>query len=102
MRGITRLCALILAAGTGIAQAADVNGVRLWAGPDGTRVVFDLGGPVSHQVFMLDNPARVVVDIDSARWVGPEASSTGVVRAVRHGPQPGGGLRIVLDVDAAV
>jgi N-acetylmuramoyl-L-alanine amidase len=102
MQSIIRIGAWILLAGAGAAQAANVNGVRLWSGPDGTRVVFDLEAAVTHQVFVLDNPDRVVIDIDGARWTGPEASGTGLVRAVRHGPQPGGGLRIVLDLDSPV
>jgi len=65
-------------------------------------VVFDLQAPVVHQLFVLDNPDRVVVDIASARWAAPEASGMGLVKAVRHGPQPNGGLRIVLDVTGPV
>jgi N-acetylmuramoyl-L-alanine amidase len=85
-----------------MAQAADVNGVRLWTGPEGTRVVLDLQAPVSYQVFNLDNPDRVVIDLEHARWAAADAPASGVVRSVRHGVKPGGGLRIVLDVDAGV
>ena len=102
MRSITRLCTWILAASASIAQAADVNGVRLWAGPEGTRVVFDLDAPVRYQVFGLDDPDRLVVDIEGTRWAAAEAAASGVVRAVRHGAQPGGDLRIVIDLDADV
>jgi N-acetylmuramoyl-L-alanine amidase len=43
-----------------------IKEVRLWAGPDGTRLVFDLSEPVEHSVLTLDNPDRVVVDIPGA------------------------------------
>ncbi|MBP1472845.1 N-acetylmuramoyl-L-alanine amidase [Frateuria sp. MAH-13] len=32
------------------AQAADVQGARVWAGPEYTRVVFDLSGPVDYKL----------------------------------------------------
>jgi N-acetylmuramoyl-L-alanine amidase len=102
MRSITRLCTWILAGSASIAQAADVNGVRLWTGPEGTRVVLDLQAPVRYQVFSLDDPDRVVIDIEQARWAAADAPGSGAVRAVRHGAKPGGGLRIVLDLNAAV
>jgi N-acetylmuramoyl-L-alanine amidase len=102
MRSITRLCTWILAASASIAQAGDVNGVRLWAGPEGTRVVFDLDAPVRYQVFGLDNPDRLVVDLERTRWAAAEAAVSGIVRAIRHGAQPGGDLRIVIDLDADV
>jgi N-acetylmuramoyl-L-alanine amidase len=102
MRSTTKLCTWILALSAAGAQAADVQGVRLWAGPEGTRVVLDLAAPVTHQLFMLDDPERVVIDIDHATWAAAEAAPTGVVRAVRHGNLPQGGLRIVLDLTAAV
>jgi N-acetylmuramoyl-L-alanine amidase len=73
MRSITRLCTWILAGSASIAQAADVNGVRLWTGPEGTRVVLDLQAPVRYQVFSLDDPDRVVIDIEQARWAAADA-----------------------------
>ncbi len=38
------------------AAATQVQGVRLWAAPDSTRVVFDISGPVNHRLFTLQNP----------------------------------------------
>jgi N-acetylmuramoyl-L-alanine amidase len=34
----------------------------MWASPDGTRLVFDISAPLEHQVFVLENPDRIVVD----------------------------------------
>jgi N-acetylmuramoyl-L-alanine amidase len=102
MRTITRLCTLILAMSVSSARAADVEALRLWAGPEGTRVVLDLAAPVTHQLFVLDHPDRVVVDIEGGRWAASDAEPTGVVRTIRHGAQPGNVLRIVLDLEAPV
>lgn len=40
-----------------------IKGVRLWRAPDNTRVVFDLSGPVQHNMFTLTGPERVIIDI---------------------------------------
>ncbi len=50
----------------GIVQAGDVQKVRMWLAPDKTRLVFDLTGPVSHKIFPLKNPDRLVLDISGA------------------------------------
>jgi nuclear transport factor 2 (NTF2) superfamily protein len=51
------------------AYAVDVRGIRLWAGPDNTRVVLDLSASAQHTLKVLKNPDRVVLayTIDS-RW----------------------------------
>ena len=92
-------CVMSLAA-TG-AGAAELRDVRLWASPDGTRVVFDLDGSAAHSVFTLENPNRVVVDLRDTRRAGALAmqlEGKGLVQRVRSGPQEGGGLRVVLDL----
>ena len=85
------------------AATSRVTDVRLWAGPEGTRLVLDLSAPVEFDVFTLDNPHRVVVDLASAQLSAikglPEGQ--GAVRKVRTGTQAGHGLRIVLDVESA-
>jgi N-acetylmuramoyl-L-alanine amidase len=82
------------------APPATVKDVRLWAGPDGTRLVFDLSAPVEHNILTLENPDRVVVDIpgatiDSVR-VLPEGQ--GFVKQLRAAEQPNGDLRVVVDL----
>ena len=85
------------------ASPVQVSDVRLWSGPEGTRLVLDLSGPARHAVFSVDHPDRVVIDIQNARLAmrKPLPDGQGPVRAVRSGPQAGGALRIVLDLDAA-
>jgi N-acetylmuramoyl-L-alanine amidase len=78
-----------------------VRDVRLWAGPDKTRVVLDLSGPATHRLFTLENPGRVVVDIkpahaELARLRLPPGA--GLVRSVRGANRPGGEVRIVVDL----
>ena len=59
MRGFLVVLLLCLSP---LSWAAEVNGVRVWAGPEGTRVVFDLSAPVAHNLFSLKNPNRIVLE----------------------------------------
>jgi N-acetylmuramoyl-L-alanine amidase len=104
LRGIG-LFVLLLASGSAAAADVALKDVRLWASPDSTRVVLDLTAPASYTLFALSGPERIVIDFDridadikSLRL--PEGA--GVVKAVRLGERGKAGLRIVLDVNAAV
>ena len=47
-------------------QSHKVENVRLWHSPDRTRVVFEVSENVTHSMFSLDKPRRLVVDIENA------------------------------------
>jgi len=49
------------------AQQVEVRGARIWKAPDETRLVVDTADSVTHKVFSLDNPDRLVIDIPDAR-----------------------------------
>jgi N-acetylmuramoyl-L-alanine amidase len=90
-------------AGQGLVLAETVNfeKVRLWAAPDHTRVVFDTSGPVSHNVFSLQNPDRLVIDVPAAQAsaaLQSANSASGLVKAVRTARNADKSLRIVLDL----
>jgi N-acetylmuramoyl-L-alanine amidase len=96
-------CACILFASlTLAASVVTVKDIRLWAGPDATRLVFDLSAPVEHSVMTLQNPDRVVIDlvgarVDESRSV-PEGQ--GFVKQLRVGEQSDGDLRFVIDLSS--
>jgi N-acetylmuramoyl-L-alanine amidase len=85
------------------APAADssiVKAVRIWGGPDSTRVIFELSGPVDYQLFQLSKPDRVVIDLDNGAFgkgVGAKPGK-GAVKDMRIGHFQGK-ARIVLDLD---
>ena len=101
------LTALLLS-GMGVVNAAASDGVeriRIATGNASTRVVLDLKRPVSHTVFTLSNPSRVVVylhattiDASSIGLPGP----TGIVRGVRLANRDNGDARVVLDLSTPV
>jgi N-acetylmuramoyl-L-alanine amidase len=84
-----------------------VEGVRMHEAPDYTRVVFDISGPVEYDLFTLDNPRRVVIDLrDTSARPGfdPALANSGwgaCVTAVRAAPR-GSAYRVVLDLARAV
>jgi N-acetylmuramoyl-L-alanine amidase len=87
------------------AHAVDVRGIRLWAGPDGTRVVLDLSGSAQHSLQVLKDPDRVVLDVAGARLargVHAAPAGTGAVKLVRTARRPSGELRIVLDLSRPI
>jgi N-acetylmuramoyl-L-alanine amidase len=97
------LLAVLLPASTAWAQV-QVHDVRLWAGPDTTRIVLDLSSPAAHKLFTLENPGRVVVDLKPARidlGVVRLPAGIGLVRSVRGANRPDGEVRIVLDLAGA-
>jgi len=87
-----------------ISQAASVKNVRMWLAPDHARLVFDLSGPVTHKLFTLQNPDRLVVDIPKSQMktrldkivLGKSPIST--MRSSRKGST----LRIVMDLKEKV
>lgn len=86
-------------------QAATVDGVRMWAGPDNTRLVFDVSGPVDHKVFVLRNPDRVVVDMENSRLLRKPRGldfRKGLVTGLRSGERNKHDLRMVLDLKNSV
>jgi N-acetylmuramoyl-L-alanine amidase len=93
---------LVWIATTGAVLAAtEFEGVRLWAAPDHTRVVFDTSGPVSHKLFPLANPNRLVIDVETAvaaETLETAAAVGGLVKGIRTAINKPGMLRIVLDL----
>ena len=98
-----RLCLGIIAyCLVALVQAAPVQieGVRIWAAPDSTRVVFDISGPVTHELNLLSNPYRAVIDIkdsELAHKLSQPGATDKFLQAVRSGRHKDD-LRVVLDL----
>ena len=83
------------------AAPATLENIRIWAAPDNTRIVFDVSEPVNHQLDILENPQRVVIDIANARLekspTQPKVDDK-YLKRVRSGMRNRNDLRIVLDL----
>lgn len=92
---------LFLLVGVVNAWSAEVDNVRVWHAPDHTRLVFDLSGPITHQLFALSDPDRIVIDIPDTQM---QASLEKLklkgspLQRVRSGVRNQQDLRIVLDL----
>lgn len=78
-----------------------IEGLRMWPAPDNTRLVFDTSAPVQHTLFTLDNPHRIVIDINDARMRTDTSKldfSKSLIKGIRKGKHGKKGLRIVLDL----
>lgn len=88
-------------AGIAAAAGATVQNVRLWDAPDHSRLVFDLSQPLEHRVLVLQNPPRVVIDLERTRLQGTLPAvepGSPLVTSLRAAQFDADTLRIVLDL----
>ncbi|ORU89584.1 MAG: N-acetylmuramoyl-L-alanine amidase [Cycloclasticus sp. symbiont of Poecilosclerida sp. M] len=102
-----RLSALILLLSSQfvLAAPANIDSLRFWTAPDHTRLVFGTSSPVEHKIFMLANPARLVIDIEDSGFkadIPAFSSNHALIDRVRHGKRNKGGLRVVLDLKQTI
>jgi len=104
LRFIT-VCLLLTVALATHAKGVRVDSLRYWTAPDHTRMVFDVTTPAAHQVFLLDNPARLVIDFKQAKLLKalpqPPKNHT-LFSKVRSGIRNKKDLRVVVDLKAGV
>ena len=83
-------------------SAAEIDGFRVWTDPEKTRAVLDLDDRTEYQLFTLDDPPRVVIDLQRSRLdtaLGFKPEHAGIIDGVRHGAPRDGTLRVVLDLE---
>jgi len=101
--------ALVMLAGhktTFAKSSAALTGIRVSQTSDNhTRVVFDLSTGTGHNLFTLDNPRRIVIDLKRTR----ESSAlvvvkqkTSLMRGIRSAKRGSDTLRVVLDLKNSV
>jgi N-acetylmuramoyl-L-alanine amidase len=86
-------------------SAAQIASARMWPAEEYTRVIFESKSPIEHQMVVLDDPPRVVLDLARIE-VSPELDalasrvqpSDPYVARVRIGHPSDGFLRVVLDL----
>jgi N-acetylmuramoyl-L-alanine amidase len=97
----TLFIALFCCAVTSMAQAAVVESVRSYRAPEYTRLVFDLSAEVKHEIFTLDNPGRIVVDLSdvslNADFSSLDIANTPITN-IRSAPRNTNDARVVFDL----
>ncbi|HVV95867.1 MAG TPA: N-acetylmuramoyl-L-alanine amidase [Rhodanobacteraceae bacterium] len=98
------LGAAMLLAGSGGARAADIQNLRIWAGPEYTRAVFDVSGPADYKLFELSKPDRIVLDIHGSAFADSFGAPgvKGLLKGIRAGRQGKDDARVVFDLAEGV
>ena len=82
--------------------AAEVSGFRVWADPVKTRAVLDLDRKTAYKLFTLQNPHRVVIDMEGSSIDIPlelDEEHAGLIKSVRYGQPDKNTLRVVFDLN---
>ncbi len=96
-------CAAALVA-VGPARAAEIKNLRVWAGPEYTRAVFDVSGPTDYKLFELAKPDRIVLDLHASAFADTfgAPAAKGLLKGIRAGKQGKDDARIVFDLAEGV
>ncbi len=108
----TLLTAVLLPFGSECAAAEPtirISAARVWPAADFTRITFESPAAIQHRIFSLENPDRLVLDLDNVD-IAPAltglATAVGekdpYVRSVRVGRFKPGTIRLVFDLKATV
>ena len=105
IRAITSLLLAVIC-NIALADPVRINGIRMWPAPDHTRVVFDVSRPVQHEVFVLSDPERIVIDFSNTRLaiktLPPVPDSNRLLQRLRSATRNKTNLRMVLDLNTVV
>jgi len=86
-------------------SAANLQGVRVSDTHDGTRLVLDLDNQPRYKIFTLENPNRLVIDVQQSakqdKLALPDFSNT-PIKKLRQGVKPNNALRFVFDLSEKV
>ena len=101
--------ALALIAATDSIAAERILASRVWPAQEYTRVTLESASPVRHQFFFVDNPARLVVDLEGVE-LGEElkglpakvGANDPYIQAVRVGVNRPNVVRVVFDLKTEV
>ncbi len=89
-----------LAARPPSAQAMPVvTDIRTGVHTELTRLVLDVDNKIDYQIFVLDNPYRIVIDLPEVAWQLKKVNTQyrGLIRGMRYGLFEAGTSRIVID-----
>jgi len=96
---------LLLVAVVAHAQQTRIELLRYRVASDHTRMVFDVSSQVKHNIFMLDNPSRVVIDIANStlsKKLAPPPANHALFKRIRSAKRNKRDLRVVIDLKAKV
>ncbi|MCK9396127.1 MAG: N-acetylmuramoyl-L-alanine amidase [Methylobacter sp.] len=91
----------LLAAVPGYAQQIDISSLRYWNTPDQTQMLFDVTASPEHRIFLMKNPARLVIDmrnVNLKQALSQPPSSHPLFSQLRVATRNKTDIRIVIDL----
>ncbi len=85
----------------GYAQQIDVRSLRYWNTPDQTQMLFDVSALPEHRIFLMKNPARLVIDmrnVNLKQALSQPPSSHPLFSQLRVATRNNTDIRIVVDL----
>jgi len=84
--------------------ANTVKGVRIWAGPDSTRLVLDLSAAADYSSRRLSNPERLEIELKgvSSLDLGSVSGESGLVKRVSANRSPSAAVAVVIELNQPV
>jgi N-acetylmuramoyl-L-alanine amidase len=92
---------LQLLAVPGYAGQVNISSLRYWNTPDQTQMLFDVSSSPEHRVFLMNNPARLVIDMRNAnvkQALSQPAPSHPLFSQIRVASKNKTDIRIVVDL----
>ena len=104
------LLLLAAALAPGSASAADrISAVRVWPAQDYTRITIEADRPIRHELLLVKNPERLVLDLDGVDYASVQQEITDkilpgdpYIAQMRAGRYKPGVVRVVLDLKTEV
>ena len=100
-RKVLFIIGLQLLAGPGFAEQINVSSLQYWNTPDQIQLLFDVSDSPEHRVFLMKNPARLVIDLRNAnvkQELRQPAPSHPLFSKIRFATKNKSDLRIVVDL----
>lgn len=102
----TGLCFLLLLSSVAQAKQINIKHLRYKQVPNHhSRLIFDISSTLSHELILLKNPARIVVDVKNAtltKALAQPSSDHPLVKKIRTAARNKTDLRIVIDLKEEV
>jgi hypothetical protein len=102
--GLTLAAPQVIAGSGDAAAAGEVTAVSVLPGAGRTHVVIDVRGSVTVRDFMLDNPARLVIDFEGAQLNAPGSLYDGEARGgivnIRYAQYESDVVRVVIELES--
>jgi len=104
MQLLTLLLLLLISLAT--SAQSEITRMRFWNQQHhNTRLIFELNAPVTHNIFTLKSPNRLVIDFKNTQMkpdLIPTLVKNQIITYIRSAPRPTTDLRIVLDLTQPV